>query len=533
MDDNTELELARFRSQWQQEVSQRARGQQQQQSKLSATAAGPSRRRPSVLTSSRPSNFPHAVHARTASTASPDGDDDGDGAGPSMPLGAVQRILAPEEASASKDSIPTSAMEHFQKAIEKEAQGSLGDSLNLYRKAYKLDPKIDSKYREKYFPRIPVAGTGAQKTTEAQTSVAVTSVLKGPEPVEHPNLSSLIASFSHLRILGKPLPKFAAPRPAQAEKGNAQRDNSVTEAESELEPERGFSLLASLPRELLLHVLRDLAHMDIASFARMALVCKGLAFAVATEESIWKDACEHHKWGFPSQVWNWKCGVLWEPLIIDEEVEETLETEVDDEAVPSRPPSLPSSQLLLSCYSYSYKLMFQDRPRIRYNGLYISTCNYIRPGIFQSTATTHAPVHIVTYYRYLRFYADGTVISLLSTHEPSEVVYGFSKQTYSSGSHPWGKHVLRGRWRIDPGDTGDVDVETESASGEKYLFKMGFTIRSAGGSKRGGQRQNKLVWRGFWSWNRLTDDVAEFSLRHDKPFFWSRVKSYDREGAIA
>ena len=38
-----------------------------------------------------------------------------------------------------------------------------------------------------------------------------------------------------------------------------------------------------------------------------------------------------------------------------------------------------------------------------------------------------------------------------------------------------------------------------------------------------------MVWRGFWSWNRLTDDVAEFSLRNDKPFFWSRVGRFDKE----
>ena len=56
---------------------------------------------------------------------------------------------------------------------------------------------------------------------------------------------------------------------------------------------------------------------------------------------------------------------------------------------------------------------------------------------------------------------------------------------------------------------------------------MGLCVKSAGGGKGG--KLNKLVWRGFWSWNRLTDDVAEFSLRNDKPFFWSRVRRFDRE----
>ena len=32
---------------------------------------------------------------------------------------------------------PRSALEHYEKAVERESQGSLGDSLNLYRKAFK------------------------------------------------------------------------------------------------------------------------------------------------------------------------------------------------------------------------------------------------------------------------------------------------------------------------------------------------------------------------------------------------------------
>ena len=37
---------------------------------------------------------------------------------------------------------PRSALEHFEKAVEKEAQGNLGDSLNLYRRAYRVIPQF-------------------------------------------------------------------------------------------------------------------------------------------------------------------------------------------------------------------------------------------------------------------------------------------------------------------------------------------------------------------------------------------------------
>jgi F-box protein 9 len=33
---------------------------------------------------------------------------------------------------------PRSALEHYEQAVERESQGSLGDSLNLYRKAFKV-----------------------------------------------------------------------------------------------------------------------------------------------------------------------------------------------------------------------------------------------------------------------------------------------------------------------------------------------------------------------------------------------------------
>ena len=33
---------------------------------------------------------------------------------------------------------PRSALEHYERAVERETQGNLGDSLNLYRKAYRV-----------------------------------------------------------------------------------------------------------------------------------------------------------------------------------------------------------------------------------------------------------------------------------------------------------------------------------------------------------------------------------------------------------
>ena len=51
-----------------------------------------------------------------------------------MMLGAAEQGLV--RGSSSKE--PRSALEHYEKAVEKETQGCLGDSLKLYQRAFKV-----------------------------------------------------------------------------------------------------------------------------------------------------------------------------------------------------------------------------------------------------------------------------------------------------------------------------------------------------------------------------------------------------------
>jgi F-box protein 9 len=198
-----------------------------------------------------------------------------------------------------------------------------------------------------------------------------------------------------------------------------------------------------------------------------------------------------------------------------------------------------NAEVLLEAYSSSWQKMFRVRPRIRFNGVYISTVNYIRPGqASPSQITWNSPVHIVTYYRYLRFFRDGTVISLLTTSEPGDVVHFLTKNIHEAHTNGQGAHLpsavmlnaAKGRWRLSTaGDNpevdlkdaeGDVYVETEGVG--KYIYRMELSLRSAGK----GAKNNKLVWKAYWHYNKLSDDWGEFGLRNDKAFFWSRVKSY-------
>lgn len=205
----------------------------------------------------------------------------------------------------------------------------------------------------------------------------------------------------------------------------------------------------------------------------------------------------------------------------------------------------PSDPLPLTAAYPSYKEMLRSRPRIRYNGCYISTVNYIRPGASTaSQATWNSPVLIVTYYRYLRFFRNGTCVSLLTTHEPGDVVHYLTKENlhprHAGGSPAVAmNHALRGRWKLsgNPYDSepeentpeGTLHIETEGADADKpnpkYVYRMMLQLKNAG--KGSGQtRNNKLSWLSYWSYNKLTDDWAKFGLKNDRAFFWSRVKSY-------
>lgn len=61
----------------------------------------------------------------------------------------------------------------------------------------------------------------------------------------------------------------------------------------------------------------------------------------------------------------------------------------------------------------SYRDLFLLGPRVRYSGVYIMKENYIRIGMRMNNQQ-YDPQHLVEFFRYLRFFPDGLVISCLS-----------------------------------------------------------------------------------------------------------------------
>lgn len=338
------------------------------------------------------------------------------------------------------------------------------------------------------------------------------------------SLRQLLEDFSGLRIEPAPPPTSASPQKP--------------------------SPLAELPEEILSQILMSLATTDVASFVRLAQVCKHLAYLVLTEEAVWKAVAMNENTGFPAMHYDFACDVEGFSIEANDEIARYLGTS-DELGEDVQPPPTPeeraiafsamTEQLLHSTYASSWRQMFRSRPRIRFNGCYISTVNYTRAGATSTnTLTWGVPMHVVTYFRYLRFFRNGTVISLLTTSEPADVVHHLIEENlhdHHGNVLPSSvmKDALRGRWRLsgptsstsdyvdskEPEVEGDLHVETEGVV-QKYTYKLLLSLAHAGK----GARNNKLAWKGFWSYNRLTDDWGEFGLKNDRAFYWSRVRSY-------
>jgi F-box protein 9 len=141
MEDNAELES--FRRQWREEVARRSKPTD---SAPASDAAPPSAApivSPTVLSATRPPPTRHAATDRKGL------DQEGPAPASFDPEELAQQVgelsVTQEEEDEEEDGFtrraqqePNSALEHFERAVEKEAAGNLGDSLQHYRKAFRV-----------------------------------------------------------------------------------------------------------------------------------------------------------------------------------------------------------------------------------------------------------------------------------------------------------------------------------------------------------------------------------------------------------
>ncbi|SCU86128.1 LANO_0C06832g1_1 [Lachancea nothofagi CBS 11611] len=159
-----------------------------------------------------------------------------------------------------------------------------------------------------------------------------------------------------------------------------------------------------------------------------------------------------------------------------------------------------------------YKRMLEERAYVKFQGCYISVVNYLRHGAnLEGSSSLVSPVHMITYYRYLRFYPDGTCLRLVTTDEPSVVVRHFSR-------HRRVKDAELCHWTCSIDD--DFSILTVKRRNEKYEFVETLQIHS-----HGRRRYHRLQWIKSEAFQD-TGDQIQFSMHEEKPFSFSRVNSY-------
>lgn len=361
-----------------------------------------------------------------------------------------------------------------------------------------MDHKVDRKYKNKYFPTERSNKAVDLKSTQDKKPRLLYEAF--------PNTNDLIASFSGL---------------------------SIQAIASDNEDIVVSCPLANIPDEILVHILTALAGLDIASFVRTAQVCKKMAYLVITEQQIWKRICTESEFGFGAMHYEWEPKTLEGPFY-----ENDIDLRIQDQERNTLSRNDITEILLHKYYLSSWYEMFRLRPRIRFHGCYISTVNYLRPGEASSSQVSwNSPILIVTYYRFLRFFRDGTVISLLTTNEPVDVVPFLTKKNLEARQNAVPKFMqqaLRGRWHLAKfsghhhiktsnhiNDESDVFLETEGVN-QKYIYQLKLSLRSTNRACK----NNKLIWQYFRSFNRITNEIDQFCIKEEKAFFWSRVKSY-------
>ncbi|KIO24859.1 hypothetical protein M407DRAFT_25818 [Tulasnella calospora MUT 4182] len=124
--------------------------------------------------------------------------------------------------------------------------------------------------------------------------------------------------------------------------------------------------------------------------------------------------------------------------------------------------------------------------------------------------------HLITYHRYLRFMPDGTVLSLLANNEisPSQVVHTLKPSLKTKGFYI-------GTWRLEDSTVIIEDLLDSERIFVRYGFEMTLDLKS----KPHG-RWNKLTFTTYSSVQLETGEREPLVLKHERPFWFSKVKSY-------
>lgn len=547
-------ELARFRREWEAEVKRnRAPSQSIESSAVKATAEFNRQGQKASSSRFRPVSQREAARRPVEVRISDDDSTTKDG-----------RVEEKEESNSNEPREPIRlmrrAVECYAQAVESERSGRLDEALILYRKAFRLDSNVDRLFE--------------------RSSNAIQSELENGEDEFHGRRDVLVETEEVRNSLCKALDvedyRYRAIKKQQQDQGTTttnQKNSTLHEQERVLSSQgqgrdelsalinklsihsggdRNFEQIgfvpgdeeqslpiAKLPEEVLLHILsfiaapmgrrgaRIIRHDEQQQQSKQPLQTANMNGdeVIAREESHRKvvgvgvvlagpdymsiEQLGRTCWKFRLLTRAWS---VWRLI-----VRETY-----------FPPQIPIKSPLpaiVETHDNDWRTTFVEQPRVRLNGAYIAACHYTRPGMHEENVWIRV-VHVVEFYRSLRFLPDGRILSLLTTDTPSLTVRKMEPSLRVKG-------FAIGTWKLHPKGLADdelfsrppgpkivVDDLTDKTM-SRYKFRLVLKLDT---TSRG--KWNRMEVLEYESLNLESGEICPLPLNHKKPFHFSTVRSY-------
>lgn len=402
------------------------------------------------------------------------------------------------------------AIGYFEQAMEKETHGLMSDAVAFYRKAFKINDQVDLLYRHE---KVPHNINKLKQEAGKNTAVRVDE-----KAVKSINVDELLQSFEHVEA--------SAPDPNNPEHVDLtiKFSNLGTDNHEEVADIKPVSPLIHLPNDIWSQILEILLITSGESWFNFSITCKKNAYLGLAQSNVWRKLCY---------------------LIYPNQNYYENKVYIDSNQTPGNPTidlPVPLDQLqILPQYNNLWKYMLHNRPFIKFHGCYISVVNYYSEGgKAENSLSWSNPVRTITYYRYIRFYPDGTCVKVLSSLEPDKVVPKLLKYNSQKSvgtilqEHPLvpkeGHRIYHGRWTLSLSD--EVHVVIENGSVPYYTFHYHFEIKPLAGI----YKHNKLKWIKYYAIRKKINDdddddrIGEetvFTLRNETAFKYLKVRSYN------
>ncbi|AET39351.1 SCF ubiquitin ligase complex subunit HRT3 Ecym_4288 [Eremothecium cymbalariae DBVPG len=324
----------------------------------------------------------------------------------------------------------------WETGAQKESRGCLGDAINCYRKALRLDPNVESLY--------------IKQVRELQIS---------------------------------PKPKISSTEEHSQNKKYGKGHEQEQEQEQEHSPDKNDCcwLLDCYPNDILLRIVEEVVLQAPESWINLSLTC-----------STFNKLCFHNSVpykAFAEYIYSFQ------------------------HYSPNPPPATPNV-IDHARWAGNYDRMLKELPYVKFQGVYISIVNYLRHGVAaEGSLSFVSPVQMVTYFRYLRFYPDGTCLRLVTTDVPNQVVNSFTKEAAIPMSSVC-------RWSLGHPASPHQNRLQITRTTDKYNFVEELII-----AHQAKKLHHRLKWLKSYSFDS-DGQRTDFSLRNEKPFNFSRVTSY-------